>query len=119
MNLGLILILLGLGAYFGLGRQSVTALIPAFFGVPFYLLGRWARDESKRKLAMHLAATLALLGFGGSFSGITATIRLMGGAELERPEAAVVKAVMALLCLAFLVLAVRSFILARRAMAAN
>ncbi len=38
-GLGLVLIVLGLGAYFGTGRESLTALIPAFFGLPLALLG--------------------------------------------------------------------------------
>ncbi len=115
-TLGLILILLGIGGYLGTGRESVTALIPAFFGVPFYLLGRWARNDAKRKLAMHIAATLALVGLAGSARGIPATLQLMGGGDVARPAAAVVQTVMALLLLGFLVMAIRSFIQARRAM---
>ena len=31
---GIFLILVGVGAYFGSGTKSITALIPAFFGLP-------------------------------------------------------------------------------------
>ncbi len=34
---GIVLCLLGLGGYFGTGRESVTALIPALFGLPGFL----------------------------------------------------------------------------------
>jgi hypothetical protein len=48
-------------------------------------------------------------------SGIPKILTIMGGGELERPAAAVAQGLMALLCLIFLVFAVRSFIVARRA----
>jgi hypothetical protein len=51
---GLILIVLGLAAYFLTGRASVTALIPAFFGAVFVILALVARNESARKHAMHV-----------------------------------------------------------------
>ena len=115
LSFGVVLILLGVGAYFGTGGESVTALIPAFFGVPFAVLGLLARDERRLKLTMHVAAVLALLGFLGSARGISGVIALAAGNEVARPVAAVVQASMAVLCLAFLVLAVRSFIAVRRA----
>ena len=39
IGLGVVLLALGLGSYFGSGRTSVTALIPAFFGLPLLALG--------------------------------------------------------------------------------
>ena len=57
---GLILIVLGLAAYFLTGRVSVTALIPAFFGAVFVILALVARNEPARKHAMHAAVALAL-----------------------------------------------------------
>jgi hypothetical protein len=113
--IGIALVLLGTVAYVVTGGQSVTALIPAFFGIPFALLGLLARDEGRRKTTMHLAAVLALLGFLGSARGVPDVIALAGGAEVARPAAAVVQSAMAALCITFLVFAVRSFVLARRA----
>ena len=63
---GPLLILLGAGGYFGTGQTSVTALIPAFFGVPFLLLGLVALKDGLRKHAMHAASLLALLGVIGA-----------------------------------------------------
>ena len=119
LGLGVVLVLLGVGAYFGTGAQSVTALIPAFFGVLLALLGGMARDARRVKLAMHLAVVVALLGFAGSARGIPASWTLLSGGEVARPAASVVQAVMAILCAAFLVLAVRSFVAARRARRAS
>ena len=39
IGLAVLLLLLGVGGYFGSGRVSKTALIPAFFGVPILALG--------------------------------------------------------------------------------
>ena len=66
--IGALLTLLGVGMYVGLlaveGKApSVTALIPAFAGIPLLLLGLAALQESIRKHAMHGVSLLALLGF--------------------------------------------------------
>ena len=110
----LLLILLGLGSYFGTGRSSVTALIPAFFGLPLLLTGLLGLRESLLQHAMHAAAVLALLGLLGTISGIPKLVTLLGGGAVERPAAAVVQTLMAVLCAVFLGLCVRSFISARR-----
>jgi hypothetical protein len=57
---------------------------------------------------------VALLGFIGSVSGIPKVFSLVGGTELARPAAAITQAIMALICLVYLILATRSFISARR-----
>ena len=36
--LGIALIILGLGGYFGTGRESATALIPVLFGLPLLVV---------------------------------------------------------------------------------
>jgi hypothetical protein len=62
---------------------------------------------------MHGAALIGLLGFLGSASGIVQLLAMLRGEALERPEAAIARSVMALLCLAFVALTVKSFINAR------
>ena len=59
---GIVLMIIGLGSYWLTGRTSITALIPAFFGVVFVLLAYVARNEAARKHAMHAAVALGLLG---------------------------------------------------------
>ena len=59
---GLLLMIIGIGSYVLTGRTSVTALIPAFFGVVFVVLAYVARNEAARKHAMHVAVALALVG---------------------------------------------------------
>jgi uncharacterized membrane protein YoaK (UPF0700 family) len=111
---GVAFILLGVGAYLGTGTQSVTALIPAFFGVVFVVLGVIMRHTSRRKHAGHAAAVLAVLGLLGSARGVPDAIALAQGGEVERPQAAIAQTVMVVLCLAFVVLAIKSFVDARR-----
>ena len=111
---GIVLVVLGVGAYFGTGGQSVTALIPTFFGVPLAALGFMGRDERRLKMAMHVSVVLVFVGFLGGVRGIPGVVALMAGQEVARPAAAVVQTAMAILCGLFLVLAVKSFLDARR-----
>lgn len=115
LGFGITLVLVGLIGYFGTETTSPTALIPAAFGFVLIALGIMARNERLRKHAMHGAAVIGLLGFLGSASGIVQTLAMLRGEAIDRPEAAVARTVMALLCLAFVVLTVKSFIDARRA----
>ena len=112
---GVILIGLGVIGYFVTGRQSPTALIPAFAGVVFLVLGLVGQKPGARKHAMHAAAALGVLGFLGTAPGLIKFFRMLGGAEVARPAAVRTQAIMAVLCLVFVILCVRSFIAARRA----
>lgn len=112
--IGILLIILGVGSYLITGGQSVTAFIPAFFGILILLAGLVARNERWRKHAMHAALLIAVLGLIGSFSGIPKTITLISGGDVSRPAAVIAQAVMALICIVYLVLGIKSFIDARR-----
>ncbi len=112
---GLALVVLGVAAYLWTGRASVTALIPAFLGLPVLILGLLAavRPRGRRHL-MHAAAALAVLGVAGTAGGIGKSLTLLRGGQVDRPEAAVVQAMMAVLSLVFILVCVVSFIRARR-----
>ena len=112
--LGALLILIGVGFYFGTGATSVTALIPAFLGIPITIAGLVASRERWRKHAMHAAVLVALLGFLGSARGLLSLPALLSGAELARPAAVAAQSITAVLCAVFVGLAVNSFIQARR-----
>jgi hypothetical protein len=111
---GIILIILGLYSYFGISSESITALIPTFLGIPVLILGFLALNEKFLKHAMHGAAALMLLGFGGTVGGLIKFFKLLGGEVFERPSAITIQAIMAVICLIFLVFAIISFIDARR-----
>ncbi|MGM0506846.1 MAG: hypothetical protein ACQER4_06635 [Bacteroidota bacterium] len=113
-TIGLVLILLGVISYIATSAVSFTALIPSFFGVVFYGLGMWGeKNESMRKHAMHAALLLAILGLAGSFGGLISVFGALGGAPIERPAAAFSQSLMALLCIFFLILGIKSFRAAR------
>ena len=114
ITFGIILIVLGLISYFGISSESITALIPAFLGIPLLVLGWIGQSEKYRKHSMHGAAVLMLIGFAGTVSGLIKFFRMIGGETFERPSAITIQAIMAVLCLIFLALAVKSFIDARR-----
>lgn len=113
IGFGVVLILVGLVSYFATGAASWTALIPAIFGLLLLMFGIIARNENMRKHAMHGAAVISLLGFFGSVSGVWQLFKMMGGEAVDRPEAAVARSIMAVICLAFVALTVKSFIAAR------
>jgi hypothetical protein len=113
---GIILIGLGLGGYFGTGTSSVTALIPAFFGLPILLLGSLALKDSMRKHAMHLAVMIGLIGFVG---GIVNGVRVVLKGPIEKPIAFGITCAMIVVCGLFVALCVRSFIQARKARTAK
>jgi len=115
---GGLLVMLGVAGYLATGRESVTALIPAFFGMPLVALGMAAAArEASRKHAMHGAALLAVLAVAGSARGVPSFVKLLGGGEVDRPAAAIAQAVMFALSLVFVILCVVSFVRARRARA--
>jgi len=114
MAVGVVLTLLGVIGYFASGGASATALIPAGFGILYLILGFIARNPAMRKHAMHGAAVISLIGLVATFPGFLKVFSLIGGETLERPQAVIAQAVMALVCLVFLIFAVRSFIQARR-----
>ena len=114
--LGIALLILGLGGYLLTGASSLTALIPAAFGLLFVVAGLLARNDRLRVNAMHAAVVLAVLGFLGSVRGLFRIADVFHPIS-TRPAAVVAQAIMALLTLGYVVLAVRSFIRARRARA--
>ena len=115
---GAALILLGLGGFIGSGGTAVTALIPAFFGVPLAILGAVARNERARKHAMHVAVMLGILGCLGAARGFFKLPALLAGTA-ARPLAVVMQLAMFAVCATFVALSVRSFMRVRRASASS
>lgn len=110
---GIILIVIGFVGYINgmmTDKASFTALIPAIFGALIAIAGLVARaNEGLRKHMMHLAAAVALIGFlavGGRM--------LSKFSELSMTPAVISQALTAIVCLIFVIMAVRSFINARR-----
>jgi len=110
----LVLILLGVVGFFGTGMVSITALIPAFFGLLFLIAGLLARRETLRKHAMHAASLLALVAIMGTVGGVADLIRVISGNMEINATAAASKSAMAILSIIYFILCLKSFIDARR-----
>ena len=125
--IGVMLLLVGVGGYGvgvaqegqGIGYASPTALIPALFGVILIVLGGVAMSERLRKIAMHAAVGVALVGFLTDASTLairnyTNIGKLITGQPIANPTALISQILMAVFCLALVLLGVNSFIQARR-----
>ena len=113
IGFGIALVLLGIGGFVATGSTHPTALIPAGFGLLLAILGFLARNPKLRMHTMHGAALLGVIGLAGSVKGIIQLAKQAAGQTIERPEAAIAQSLMAVICLAFVALTVRSFVVAR------
>ena len=96
---------------------SATAWIPFGFGFVFVILGALAFRPALRKHVMHLAAALGLIGFiGAAFRAIPSGLKLLKHTEVNH-DALASQSVMAALCVVFVALCVRSFVVSRRSQA--
>ena len=116
IGFGAVLCAIGLWGYFGSDpdKQSVTALIPTFFGAALILCGVLSFAVKWRKHAMHAAAGIGLLGF---LAAAGRGIPSIGKAISDDPtlhRAPRLILLMALVCLIFVATCVWSFISARR-----
>ncbi|MEX2579982.1 MAG: hypothetical protein WD342_13065 [Verrucomicrobiales bacterium] len=111
-----ILIILGAVGYFGweaigASQQSITAAIPAFVGILMLVGGLIALKNNMA--GMHVAALFALL---GGLAGLGRLIPQMGKDDFSWSEASTISvAIMTVVCLFYIVMAIRSFIAARKA----
>jgi hypothetical protein len=112
---GALLVVLGVVAYFlqDAGQRSPTALIPAVIGLVFLLCGAMATTPARNKHAMHVAALFGLVGASTLGMALPKLIKAAGGEAMARPLAVYTQLGTGLICLVFLVLAVRSFVTAR------
>ena len=107
-------ILLGLGGFVLTGSTHKTALIPCAFGILFVLFGLLAFKEKLRKHVMHAAVLIALLAFFGTARALTHLPELFNGTA-EKPASIITQSLNAGFSILYIILAVRSFIQARRA----
>jgi hypothetical protein len=115
IGFGILLALVSVGFWLAMGRAEMAALHPAGIGILLILCGALANTENpkKRMLWMHIAVTLGLIGF--LTTGIRAGIALAKGTAMSiNPMGFDERAVIALICLVYVALCVRSFITARR-----
>jgi hypothetical protein len=110
---GIALAVLGIVSYVGTGRTSMTALIPAFFGVVLVALAWVGRNEAARRHAMHAAMVVALVGIAGTASRL---IPGLANGTLDFGRPAVLAQIVTVVLLAwYLGKGIKSFRDARRA----
>ena len=116
IGFGAVLCAIGLWGFFGSDpdKQSVTALIPAFFGAGLILCGVLAFADKWRKHAMHAAAGIGLLGFIAALGGLARGLGNLISDDPTLHRAPRLILLMAVVCLAFVATCVWSFISARR-----
>ena len=107
-------LVLGIAGFVLTGSTHKTALIPCIFGFLFLVFGFLARKDNLRKHVMHAAVLIALLAFLGTARSLPHLPELFNDTA-KKPAAIITQALNASLSLAFIFLAVRSFIQARRA----
>jgi hypothetical protein len=98
------LIVLGIAAFLLTDRQSVTALIPAVFGLLMTGVGGLALELPRLLPALSRAnALLAVLGVAGTFRALLKLPALLAG-QAERPAAVITQIIMCGICLSYSVL---------------
>lgn len=95
--IAVLMVVLGLAAYFMTGMASVTAMIPTFIGVPILLCGLLA--SKARKPALIVALVLGVLAAAGPLGRIVPS---MLGGELDVNAALVTQLLMIVLSLALI-----------------
>jgi hypothetical protein len=107
-------LVLGIAGFVLTGSTHKTALIPCIFGILFLVFGLLARKDNLRKHVMHATVLIALLAFLGTARSLPHLPELFNGTA-EKPASIITQSLNAGLSLLYIILAVRSFIQARRA----
>jgi len=102
---GILVTALGIIGYFVTGQVSKTALIPCVFGLPIIGLAitGWLRPQASKQTLI-ASLVIAVLAFLGTAKGVGGLITLLGGAEIARPEATIVQAIMAIASLGYVLI---------------
>lgn len=109
--LGIILITLGAISYIATAFVSWTALIPAILGAVILVCG--FVGIKNQKIGIHIALAVAVLGILGTAMNVMQLDALIGGVA-ERPAAVITSTITFVLLIVYVMLGIRSFILARR-----
>ncbi|HEV2463209.1 MAG TPA: hypothetical protein VGT04_05355 [Acidobacteriaceae bacterium] len=114
--LGVALILLGLLGWVSSGYSQVS-LIPTYIGIALAIFGGLATTDNakKRMLFMHIVVTIELIGFLVTVKSIANYVEMMRGRQFASLYAIEDNAATAVVLLFFVLLSVRSFVMARRA----
>ncbi|HTM54909.1 MAG TPA: hypothetical protein VL175_12830 [Pirellulales bacterium] len=117
IGFGAVLCAIGLFGYFGSASDtpSPTALIPLGFGVVLIICGLIARSPGARRHAMHAAAAVSLVGcIAAAARGVPKLGMLVSDIPVSEKRPVRLIMLMAIVCLAYVIVCVGSFVAARR-----
>jgi len=95
------LIFLGVIGYFATGRQSVTALIPAFFGVVVWVVALILARSSNPTPYVWTMLIIGIVGIAATISGVPKAISMLTGETIARPAPAISQSIMAMISVAY------------------
>ena len=108
LGYGVVLVLIGVVTYFATGRESITAMIPAFIGLPVLLAGFLTTRPATRSFGLYLAIALALLMAFGTLRGVA------GLFEGDLSSSTVINVILLLMSAGYLVAAAREVFTGRK-----
>jgi hypothetical protein len=115
IGVGIVMIAMGVVSIAETPSSLFDIVFPAGLGMLFILMGLLARKEQLKKHAMHGAAMLSLLGLVLTIPALSVLGAQSHGGMPPHAITSFAQMATGVLCLVFLVAAVRSFIVARRA----
>ena len=104
---GLLLVAIGLGAYYFADAKQPMVLIPAVLGIAMFVCGVVAAQGAMRMLAIYVAALIGVIGFVGPLVALFE--------DTANTAAVLAKGLTSALCLMFVLMCVNSFLEVRRA----
>lgn len=113
IGFGALLIALGVISYAASDAASITALLPAFAGVPVVLAGLLMGQPGRRKPGLYAALVFVLLLVVGSLRGVGLLFGALGGDD-DVTLAMIVQTIIVILGAIYLVFGVRT-VMAERA----
>jgi len=111
--LGILLILLSAGGYHADGGRNWLLVVPSFFGAAILLTGLVGLIPRCRKHAIYIANAVAIICYVPTSGGWIELPELLRGAEIEEPVLVIVRSTIAILCCAFAIVCIKSFVDAR------
>ena len=106
--IGVALVVLGVGAWVLTDFASLTALIPAFFGILAVGFASLGRETDRERLAVYGLGALGALGVLGSLRAVSDVMVLATGEAVDSTVAVASQGLMIVLGLALVVVAVRA-----------
>ena len=119
---GLLLVLLGLYGYFS--YNTITVLIPAFIGTLIALFGFMAFNEKRKRLFIHIAIVVVVVGLSASAKSLPSipglidcfnnpALDIVSCPKFQRPLAELFKSVMSLVLIPYMLVSITFFIKSR------